>query len=59
MIASFGSRRGRATDPSACAARRRDEGRERRGEGMIDDPPSLCRACASAAILVDAATRRG
>jgi hypothetical protein len=33
-------------------------GRKRRGEGMIVDPPSLCRACASAAIIADAATRR-
>ncbi len=45
MIALLGSRRGRAADPSACAVRRRDAGRERRGEGMIDDPSS-CSASA-------------
>ncbi len=59
MIASFGLRRGRAADPSARVAQQRDEGRERRGEGMINDPPSLCRACASATILVEAVTPRG
>ena len=54
-LTSLGSRRGRAADPLACAARRHDEGRERRGEGTIVNPSSFCRARASAAIVVDAA----
>ena len=38
-LALLGLRRGRAADPLARAVRRRDAGRERRGEGMIDNPP--------------------